>query len=147
LSGSNSPQTVVVAAGTYAFSNTTLTIADTSHLSIEAYDVTLIFYFGYGVSLSNCANVSVRGLTLDSDPPNYAQGTITQVPNSTRFIADFDGAFLPPDTAVQPFSNPGGTAGAKVRFWDPTSRLVLPASVTTSSSTAQTWEASHGSLR
>ena len=42
-------------------------------LTIDAHGVTLVFYLGFGMSIRNSQNVTVRGLTFDADPPNYAQ--------------------------------------------------------------------------
>ena len=97
---------------------------------VVAHGATLIFYFGFGVVISNSRNITVRGLTLDSDPSNYAQGTV--VGGSARnssLVAQFDAAFIPPDTRVQPFSHAGGLMGAKVMFWDPATRLPLRGSL------------------
>jgi len=105
--------TLTIAPGRYVFSNTALTIAGASNLVIEATDVTFVFFYGFGMAISSCHNLTVRGLTIDADPPNYAQGTVTAVTNATSFAAQFDEAFLPPDTTTQPFSHPGGLAGAK----------------------------------
>ena len=85
----------------------------------------------------DCHNVSIRGLTFDSDPPNYAQGVVTAVrPDVSAFTAKFDTRFIPPDTSVPPFSAPGGSAGAKVAFWDPSLRRMLYAVNFLNSSTA-----------
>ena len=85
----------------------------------------------------DCHNVSIIGLTFDSDPPNYAQGVVTAVrPDVSGFTAKFDTRFIPPDTSVPPFSAPGGSAGAKVALWDPTLRRMLYAANFLNSSTA-----------
>lgn len=120
------PRSLSIAPGEYMFSNVSLIVTNATDLAIDARGVTLTFYYGFGLRFINCRNVSVRGLILDSEPPNYAQGTVTELINSTTFAADFDDVFIPPDPTAQPFSNAGGLAGAKVRFWDPSSRLVLP---------------------
>ena len=66
----------------------------------------------------------MQGLTLDSDPPNYAQGEVTRVdPNTASFTSTFDEAFLMPDTSTVPFNAPGGSAGAKIMFWKADTRL------------------------
>ena len=119
------PQTLKIQAGNYIFSNTSLQIANARNLAIEAYNVTFVFYYGFGVDISQCHNLSVRGLTLDSDPPNYAQGVVRSVTNTTTIVAEFDDRFLFPDTTTQPFSSPGGTGDAKVMFWDPHTKLTL----------------------
>lgn len=117
-----------LAPGTYVFSNTSLTVAGARNLAITAHGVTLVFYFGFGLQLISCANLSIRGLTIDADPPNYAQGVLTgwedtsdgggggtsAVAVGTVALVSFDSAFLLPDTDAQPFSHPGGLAGAKV---------------------------------
>ena len=117
-----------IPAGDYVFSNTSLHITAARDLAIDATGVVFIFFYGFGMLLSDCRNTSVKGLTFDSDPPNYAQGKITEVfatselAGGTAFTAKFDDRFIPPDTSVQPFSSPGGSAGAKVAFWDPSTR-------------------------
>jgi hypothetical protein len=67
----------------------------------------------------NCHNVTLRGVTLDSDPPNFAQGALTHdagqpVATATSFTAQFDDAFLAPNLQLPPFNHPGGLSGAKV---------------------------------
>eukprot|EP00040_Diaphanoeca_grandis_P042547 m.265273 g.265273 ORF g.265273 m.265273 type:complete len:555 (+) comp60984_c0_seq1:250-1914(+) len=120
---------LVVPAGNYVFSNQSLTIQGAQNMVIEAEGngtaVTFTFFYGFGVMLSGCKNLTVKGITLDSDPPNYAQLVLQTVQNSTTLIAKADAAFLPPDTSVSPFNNPGGLYGAKVMFWDPTTRQTL----------------------
>ena len=103
-----------------------MTITNASDLVIETLGVTFVFYYGYGVDISNCRNLTVRGLTLDYNPVNYAQGTVVTVTNATSVATSFDDAFLPLDTTTEPFNNQGGTTGAKVRFWYPSSKKVLP---------------------
>jgi hypothetical protein len=122
------PLAVTVPPGRYTFSDTSLAIAGAANLDVNAHNATFVFYFGHGLVVSDSANVSVRGPTLDADPPNYAQGTVTAVaPDGSGFVASFDPRFIPPDCSVQPFSQPGGLAGAKVMFWDARTRLPLPA--------------------
>ena len=60
-----------------------------------------------------------RGFTLDSDPPNYAQGVVQAV-HGASFDADFSEAFIPP--VGGPFASPGWLSGAKVAFWNGTTR-------------------------
>ena len=96
-------------------------------LVIDAYGATFVFYYGFGLQLQNSVNVTVRGLTFDADPPNYAQGVVTSVAaDNASVVATFDGAFLEPDTTRYPFSDPDGVYGAKVSFWEPSTRTVLP---------------------
>ena len=131
------PATVTVEPGVYVFSNRSLVIAGASHLVLQAAAgsgsnpaVRLVFYYGFGVQIVNSDNVTVRGpLALDSNPPNYAQGVVRSLRaggNASCFDADFDPRFLSPDVTRQPFVSAGGLAGAKVSFWDPKTRLVLP---------------------
>ena len=122
---------LTIPAGVFVFSNTTFAIEHAEDLIIDAYNVTLVFYFGSGLLLSNCNNVTLRGLILDSSPPNFAQGLILpralSMPNS--MVAHFDTAvFIPPDTTVAPFNKPGGHRGkwnAMVSFWDASTRLPI----------------------
>lgn len=83
----------------------------------------LIFYYGFGVSITASANCTFIGFTLDSFPPNYAQGTVQSLDGS-NFVARFDNAFIPPSGG--PFGNAGGLHGAKVAFWDATTKRMLP---------------------
>ena len=117
---------VTIAPGTYVFSNTSLAVTGAANLDIAAHGVTLVFYYGFGLQLTSCTNVSLRGLTFDADPPNYAQGVLTgwnrgssgdraALAAAVAATVTFDEAFLLPDMSVQPFSQPGGLAGAKVR--------------------------------
>ena len=117
------PPVLTIPAGKYVFSNTSLTIEGAQDLLIEAYGVTLVFYLGFGVQIMHTRNLTVRGMTLDSDPPNYAQGNVTRWLNSSAFVAKIDERFIPPDTTAQPFNQPGGTAGAKIMIWDAATRL------------------------
>lgn len=114
----SSQRVVRIPPGKYVFSDTSVTISGAQDMVIHAGGVTFVFYYGSGLTVSECHNLTVRGLTLDSDPPNYAQGTITASVNGTDFVARFDDRFIPPDTGVQPFSHAGGQIGAKVSFWD-----------------------------
>ena len=115
---------LLVPPGTYVFSNTSLDVAGAKDLTIDAHGVTLVFYLGFGMSIRNSQNVTVRGLTFDADPPNYAQGTVTAVDTAAgTFRATFDDSFIMPDTSVTPFNQPGGSAGAKIMFWGSETRL------------------------
>ena len=115
---------LTIKAGTYVFSNTSLEITDCRHVSVQGHGATFLFYYGFGISIKNCENVTVQGLTLDSDPPNYAQGQVTRVDLSTAsFTSTFDEDFLMPDTSTVPFNAPGGSAGAKIMFWGNDTRL------------------------
>ena len=114
---------LLVPPGTYVFSNTLWSVAE-KDLTIDAHGVTLVFYLGFGMSIRNSQNVTVRGLTFDADPPNYAQGTVTAVDTAAgtfeQLLAD---SFIMPDTSVTPFNQPGGSAGAKIMFWGSETRL------------------------
>jgi hypothetical protein len=106
------------------FSNTALEIEGAENLVLDARGATFVFYLGFGVSIRNCRNVTVRGLVLDADPPNYAQGVVTGVDlTAGAVVATFDDEFLMPDPSTTPFDQPGGSAGAKVMFWNATTRL------------------------
>ena len=119
--------TFTIAPGKYVFSNIDLLISGASNLQLRAYDVTVVFYYGYGLQLHGCHNVSVHGLTLDSDPPNYAQGVLSSLSaDGHSFVAKFDDRFIPPDTTKQPFSSPGGQAGAKTAFCNATTLRFVP---------------------
>ena len=87
------------------------------------HGVTLIFYYGFGVQVVNSRGCSFLGFTLDSSPPNYAQGIVQQVDGAT-FDADFSNDFIPP--VGGPFAAPGGLSGAKTAFWDSTTKRMLP---------------------
>ena len=123
----SNPPVLTIEPGTYVFSNMSCTISNATNLVIEAHNANFVFYFGYGLEIMNCHNITIRGLTLDSDPPNYAQGVVVSSNNTTTssFVAKFDERFIPPDRTVQPFVNPGGLLGAKIRFWDAESKQVL----------------------
>ena len=116
-----------VAPGSYVFSNESLYLTDARDLAIDAYGATFVFYYGFGFQLQNCVNVTVRGLVFDAEPPNYAQGVVTSVGSgNSSVVATFDASFLEPDTTLYPFSSPSGVYGAKVSFWDASTRTVLP---------------------
>ena len=117
-----------VPPGSYVFSNSSLVVDKAMNLIITAQDVTLVFFYGYGFLLSNACNVTIIGLTFDADPPNYAQGVVDDDdidPNNSTFSATFFSSFLLPDTSLPPFVSPGGPAGAKVSFWDSSTREML----------------------
>ena len=115
---------LTIKAGTYVFSNKSLEINNCRHLSVQGNGAIFLFYIGFGISINNCKNVTLQGLTLDSDPPNYAQGRVTHVdPNTASFTSTFDEDFLMPDTSTVPFNAPGGSAGAKIMFWSANTRL------------------------
>ena len=116
---------LTIPPGDYVFSNSSLRIVGARNLNISATRVNLSFFYGFGMQLANCVNVSVTGLTFDSSPPNYAQGIVTSVSGPAQFTATFDDHFIPPDTSVPPFDSPGGSAGAKVSFWRPESKTML----------------------
>ena len=85
---------LTIKAGTYVFSNTSLEINNCRHLSVQGNGAIFLFYIGFGISINNCKNVTLQGLTLDSDPPNYAQGRVTHVdPNTASFTSTFDEDF------------------------------------------------------
>lgn len=116
---------LTVAPGQYVFSNTSLAIDGATDLRIDAHGVTFIFYYGFGVVITNCHNISVRGLTLDADPPNFAQGVVTSVEggNNSVVTAHFDDQFLPPDTRF--LVTKSGLRGSKMMFWDSETRLPM----------------------
>ena len=72
----------------------------------------------------------IAGLTLDSDPPNYAQGVLTKLESATSAngsttsvaTAIFDDAFLTPNTSF--LCTKSGQRGSKIMFWDPATRQV-----------------------
>jgi hypothetical protein len=124
--GLPNPPVLTIEAGNYVFSNNSCLITRANNLVIEAHNVTFTFYYGFGLEIVTSHNLTIRGLTLDSDPPNYAQGRTTRLINATSFEAMFDDQFIPPDTTIQPFSHAGGLSGAKLTFWDAQTRRVLP---------------------
>ena len=124
-SAPNGSTVTLDANGRYTFSNSTLLISAAAGVTLDGNGATLVFYYGFGVLLQGCTAVTVRNLTLDSDPPNYAQGSVRSLGPGRTVLAAFDPAFLMPDTAVPPFNNPGGHVGAKVHFWGP-DRIPLP---------------------
>jgi hypothetical protein len=112
--------------GTFLFSNTTLQITGAANMVIEAEPGTeFIFYFGFGVQLTDCRNLTFigNGLTIDASPANYAQGTVLEIAGSAVLV-NFDVDFLMPDTTAGPFDKPGGLIGAKVCFWNASTRLM-----------------------
>lgn len=115
----------IIDPGTYVFSNHSLYLSGAENFTIRAENVSFVFFLGYGMQISHSRNVTVQGLTFDSDPPNYAQGKVTNVLSSTEFVATFDDRFILPDVSKPPFDAPGGSAGAKVTIWNATSRLPL----------------------
>ena len=121
-------RTFEVKPGKYTFSNSSLQLAYARNLVVNAAGAEFVFYFGFGLDIESAQNLTVRGLTLDTEPPCYAQGVVTNVSDgSDSFSASFDERFIPPDTGVEPFSAPGGSAGAKVAFWDaPSRRMISP---------------------
>lgn len=122
----HSVRALTIEPGTYIFSNSSATIVGARNLDIDATGVTFLFYYGYGVVITNCHNLSVRGLTLDSDPPNYAQGVVTgpvEGGNSSAVTATFDDRFLPPDTGF--LCAKSGQRGSKIMFWDPATKLPI----------------------
>ena len=129
------PSTLTIVPGVYVFSNTSATVTGATDLNIDAHGVTFVFYYGFGLDITNCHNVSVRGLTLDSDPPNYAQGVLTKLESvtsangSTTSVATaiFDDAFLTPNTSF--LCTKSGQRGSKIMFWDPATRLPLKATL------------------
>eukprot|EP00911_Craspedida_sp_UC1_P001480 UC1_evm1s1119 len=59
----------------YTFSNASLLINGARNVIIDGGGAAeLVFFYGHGISLTNCVNVTLRHLVIDSDPPNYAQG-------------------------------------------------------------------------
>jgi len=117
---------VHIEKGRYVFSNVSLMISGKHDLVLDgSRGVTLVFYYGYGVSIADSSNCTFRDLVLDSFPPNYAQGTLENV-NGTSFTAVFSDDFIPPDTTdpQSPFGRPSGVI--KVAFWNPGTRRMIP---------------------
>ena len=84
---------LTIKAGTYVFSNTSLKITSCRNLSVQGYGAIFLFYIGLYLD-QNCKKYYVQGLTMDSDPPNYAQGRVTHVdPNTASFTSTFDEDF------------------------------------------------------
>ena len=119
---------VTIAAGDYRFGNSSLFLDSAIGVSVVAdAGATLWFNYTQGFILQNCENVSVSGITIDYDPPCFAQGVVTAVGpdaqqglNASQFEAQFDARFIFPDPSVSlPFVSPGGLSGPKVGFWDP----------------------------
>ena len=84
-----------------------------------------VFYLGFGVQLTNCRNLTFvgNGLRLDASPANYAQGTVVEI-DGAAVLVNFDSEFLMPDTRSDAFAKPGGLVGAKVCFWNASTRLM-----------------------
>ena len=117
---------LTIPPGSYVFSNSSLLISSPKDLRIDAAGATLVFFYGYGVQITGAINLTVVGLVLDADPPNYAQGQVVAIDGDRAgFEATFDDEFLMPDTSLPPFSSPGGSAGCKVSLWDRATRRML----------------------
>jgi len=109
--------------GKYVFSNASLMLQGLRDVVVDGAGAELMFYYGFGVQISGSHNCTFRGFSLDSQPPNYAQGSVESV-SGAEFTAMFDDAFIPP--AGGPFRSAGGLSGAKVAFWDTETRRMLP---------------------
>ena len=75
---------VVIPPGTYRLAplsgNTTVDVNGAKNLTIIADGVTLICTrLTRAVAFTHCANVTLRGLTVDYDPLPFTQGTVTQI--------------------------------------------------------------------
>jgi hypothetical protein len=125
-----------VPASVYDFGNTSLVVDGAYNLVVSFEPGTEFrFHLGSGVLFTHCANVTVLGnaLALDASPlnSNYAQGKVLSIDvdasgATPSFMAEFDPAFLAPDSACDPFSNSGAPHGAGyVVFWDPKERTML----------------------
>jgi hypothetical protein len=117
-----------IASGLYRFSNLTLVVSGARNLVVNVDAGTSFeFFLGYGVRWVDCDNVTVSGpLTLDVESANYAQGTVTAIHDADHsFSASFDPRFLVPDCTAEPFSMAGGLAGAKVAFWNASTRRMF----------------------
>ena len=123
----NIPQTIHIEPKDYVFSNVSLQIFGAKDLHIDGNGANLIFYYGFGVNIVNSNNCTFNGFTLDSNPPNFAQGIVSSI-DSNSFIAKFSQDFIPPDvnTISSPFHNAGGLDGAKVAFWNETTKYMQP---------------------
>ena len=106
----------------YIFSNLSLTITNAHDLQINAQDVTFVFFYGYGLYISDSTNLTIQGLTFDSNPPNYAQGIVTSITSPTVFQATFDSSYIPPNTNLPPFDT---AALFKVSFYNPITKQML----------------------
>lgn len=118
-----------IPAGDYRFGNTSLFLDSAEGLRIVAEPgSTLWFNYTQGFLITQSANLTVEGVTIDYDPPCFAQGVVLQTEgvaggvtlNASQIVAVFDSHFIMPDPEVSPpFVNPGGVVGAKIGFWDP----------------------------
>lgn len=76
-----------------------LLFRDWENKEIVAEGVTLILKPGQGVTLKDCRQVRLRGLTVDYDPLPFTQGTIRQIdPAAKQILVQLDPGFPQPDT-------------------------------------------------
>jgi len=121
---------LTIAPGTYSFDSVDLMVngardltivggVDSSRPTVSDSTVRLLFTCNWGVVLRSCVNVSLRGVTIDYDPPCFSQGNVTAPPttqsNNTLTYTVEEG-FPVPDLVAQPrFAVPR----IKVRMWEP----------------------------
>jgi hypothetical protein len=107
-----------ISPGEYNFSSQSLQLVSATNMDIVADGVTLWFSPGGGVQLRDCADVFIRGLTIDYTP-TLAQGIVQGVDhtgsgsedNTPSFTARFDPTFITPPCPD------AGQSPCKVAFW------------------------------
>jgi len=109
-----------VPTGEYNFGSQSLLLSGASSFEVDGQGATLWFSCGFGVQIHDSASVHVHNLTIDYDPPCFAQGVITSVePGRTLIHAIFDAHFMRPEIGFLANYTP------KIAYWDPQTKLML----------------------
>lgn len=118
--------TLVIPAGVYNFSDAGiggLNISRATNLVIDGSGSILVFYPGFGVTVTASANLTLRNLTLDYFPACFTQGVVTVVNGSASTLDIVIDPGFPACSAASPIPAPYFDAGEiKVIFFDPLTR-------------------------
>lgn len=101
------------------FSSDTLLLAGAVNLEVDAAGAQFVLRPGQGITLANHSGVSLRGLTIDYDPPPWAQGVVSDVSHVAQYVyytLTLDPGYPPLDA---PFF---AGVDAKTIFWNATTR-------------------------
>ena len=118
--------TFVIPPGVYNFSDAGiggLNISRATNLVIDGSGSDLVFFPGFGVTVTSSANLTLRNLTLDYVPACFTQGVVTVVNTSASTLDIVIDQGFPACSATSPIPAPYFDAGEiKVIFFDPTTR-------------------------
>jgi hypothetical protein len=104
---------------TAGFPSNSLLLAGAANMTIDAAGAEFVLRPGQAITLANHTGLTLRGLTIDYDPPPWAQGAVSDVTHVGEYVyytLTLDPGYPPPDAPF--FSG----VDVKTIFWNATTR-------------------------